>query len=109
MKPDMTNKKENLEEEYQRPPLREEIEKFFREVKTVTKFIVLGIGVFLLISIRNSIFPIINRVIRFVVDCANAIGDAFMNVLQTLAEWANNHPEKAFGLVASVGLLIIYL
>ena len=107
MKPDMTNKKENLEEEYQRPPLREEIEKFFREVKTVTKFIVLGIGVFLLISIRDSISSVIGRVIRFVGDCANAIGDAFMNVLQTLAEWANNHPEKAFGLVASVGLLIL--
>lgn len=107
MKPDTTNKKENLEEEYQRPPLREEIEKFFREVKTVTKFIVLGIGVFLLISIRDSISSVIGRVIRFVGDCANAIGDAFMNVLQTLAEWANNHPEKVFGLVASVGLLIL--
>lgn len=63
MKPDTTNKKENLEEEYQRPPLREEIEKFFREVKTVTKFIVLGIGVFLLILIRDSISSVIGRVI----------------------------------------------
>jgi|GEM_PF-6778799 len=107
MKPDTTNKKENLEEEYQRPPLREEIEKFFREVKTVTKFIVLGIGVFLLILIRDSISSVIGRVIRFVGDCANAIYVACMNVLQTLAEWANNHPEKAFGLVASVGLLIL--
>ena len=107
MKPDTTNKKENLEEEYQRPPLREEIEKFFSEAKTVTKLLALGLGVFFLISIRNSISPIINRVIRFVVDCANAIGDAFMNVLQTLAEWANNHPEKAFGLVVSVCLLVL--
>lgn len=53
MKPDITNKKENLEEEYQRPPLREEIEKFFGEAKTVTKFVALEIGVFFLISIRN--------------------------------------------------------
>ena len=49
MKPDIKDKKENLEEEYQRPPLREEIEKFFREAKTVTKFVALGLGVFFLI------------------------------------------------------------
>lgn len=107
MKPDTTNKKENLEEEYQRPPLREEIEKFFREVKTVTKFIVLGIGVFLLISIRDSISSVIGRVIRFVGDCANAIYVACMNILQVLVEWVNNHPEKVVGFVASVGLLIL--
>lgn len=105
MKPDITDKKESLEEEYQRPPLREEIEQFFREAKAVTKFVALGLGVFFLISIRNSISPIINRVIRLVVDCANAIGDAFMNVLQTLAEWAKNHPEKFMGFFALVGLL----
>lgn len=99
MKPDITDKKENLEEEYQRPPLREEIEKFFREAKTVTKFVALGLGVFFLISIRNSISPIISKVIRFVGDCANA--------LRTLVEWANSHPEKVVGLVASVGLLIL--
>lgn len=107
MKPDTTNKKENLEEEYQRPPLREEIEKFFREVKTVTKFIVLGIGVFLLILIRDSISSVIGRVIRFVGDCANAIYVACMNTLQVLVEWVNNHPEKVVGFVASVGLLIL--
>ena len=107
MKPDITNKKENLEEEYQRPPLREEIEKFFREAKTVTKFVVLGLGVFFLISIRNSISPIINKVIRFVVDCANAIYVACMNALQDFVEWANSHPEKIFGLIASVGLLVL--
>ena len=107
MKPDTTNKKENLEEEYQRPPLREEIEKFSREVKTVTKFIVLGIGVFLLISIRDSISSVIGRVIGFVGDCANAIYVACMNALQVLVEWVNNHPEKVVGFVASVGLLIL--
>lgn len=105
MKPDITNKKENLEEEYQRPPLREEIEKFFREAKAVTKFVALGLGVFFLISVRNSISPIINRVLRFVGDCANAIYVACMNALQTLAEWAENHPEKFMGFIASVGLL----
>lgn len=105
MKPDLTNKKENLEEEYQRPPLREEIEQFFREVKSVTKFVALGLGVFFLISIRNSISPILGRVIRFVGDCANAIYLACMNALQTLVEWANSHPEKVVGFVASVGLL----
>lgn len=106
MKPDITDKKENLEEEYQRPPLREEIEKFFSEAKTVTKFVALGLGVFFLISIRNSISPIINKVIRFVVDCANAIYVACMNALQALVEWANSHPEKIVGLVVSFGLLI---
>lgn len=106
MKPDITDKKENLEEEYQRPPLREEIEKFFREAKTVTKFVALGLGVFFLISIRNSLSPILSRVIRFVGDCANAIYIACMNALQTLVEWANSHPEKVVGLVASVALLI---
>lgn len=106
MKPDITNKKENLEEEYQRPPLREEIEKFFGEAKTVTKFVALGLGVFFLISIRNSLSPILSRVIRFVGDCANAIYIACMNALQTLVEWANSHPEKVAGLVASVALLI---
>ena len=106
MKPDITNKKENLEEEYQRPPLREEIEKFFSEAKTVTKFVALGLGVFFLISIRNSLSPILSRVIRFVGDCANAIYIACMNALQTLVEWANSHPEKVAGLVASVALLI---
>lgn len=107
MKPDITDKKENLEEEYQRPPLREEIEKFFREAKTVTKFVALGLGVFFLISIRNSISPIISKVIRFVGDCANAIYVACANALRTLVEWANSHPEKVVGLVASVGLLIL--
>ena len=107
MKPDITNKKENLEEEYQRPPLREEIEKFFREAKTVTKFVALGLGVFFLISIRNSLSPILSRVIRFVGECANAIYLACMNALQALVEWANNHPEKVVGLVASVALLIL--
>ena len=107
MKPDITDKKENLEEEYQRPPLREEIEKFFREAKTVTKFVALGLGVFFLISIRNSLSPILSRVIRFVGDCANAIYIACMNALQTLVEWANSHPEKVVGLVASVALLIL--
>lgn len=107
MKPDITNKKENLEEEYQRPPLREEIEKFFGEAKTVTKFVALGLGVFFLISIRNSLSPILSRVIRFVGDCANAIYLACMNALQTLVEWANSHPEKVVGLVASVGLLVL--
>lgn len=107
MKPDITDKKENLEEEYQRPPLREEIEKFFSEAKTVTKFVALGLGVFFLISIRNSISPIISKIIRFVVDCANAIYVACMNALQTLVEWANSHPEKVVGLVASVALLIL--
>lgn len=107
MKPDITNKKENLEEEYQRPPLREEIEKFFGEAKTVTKFVALGLGVFFLISIRNSLSPILSRVIRFVGDCANAIYLACMNALQTLVEWANSHPEKVVGLVASVALLIL--
>ena len=107
MKPDITNKKENLEEEYQRPPLREEIEKFFREAKTVTKFVALGLGVFFLISIRNSLSPILSRVIRFVGECANAIYLACMNALQALVEWANSHPEKVVGLVASVGLLIL--
>lgn len=106
MKPDITNKKENLEEEYQRPPLREEIEKFFGEAKTVTKFVALGLGVFFLISIRNSLSPILSRVIRFVGDCANAIYIACMNALQTLVEWANSYPEKVAGLVASVALLI---
>lgn len=106
MKPDITNKKENLEEEYQRPPLREEIEKFFGEAKTVTKFVALGLGVFFLISIRNSLSPILSRVIRFVGDCANAIYIACMNALQTLVEWTNSHPEKVAGLVASVALLI---
>lgn len=103
MKPDITDKKENLEEEYQRPPLREEIEKFFGEAKTVTKFVALGLGVFFLISIRNSLSPILSRVIRFVGDCANAIYLA----CQTLVEWANSHPEKVVGLVASVALLIL--
>ena len=107
MKPDITNKKENLEEEYQRPPLREEIEKFFGEAKTVTKFVALGLGVFFLISIRNSLSPILSRVIRFVGDCANAIYLACMNALQTLVDWANSHPEKVVGLVASVALLIL--
>jgi membrane protein len=107
MKPDITDKKENLEEEYQRPPLREEIEKFFSEAKTVTKFVALGLGVFFLISIRNSLSPILSRVIRFVGECANAIYLACMNALQTLVEWANSHPEKIVGLVASVALLIL--
>lgn len=107
MKPDITDKKESLEEEYQRPPLREEIEKFFGEAKTVTKFVALGLGVFFLISIRNSISPIISKVIRFVGDCANAIYVACANALRTLVEWANSHPEKVVGLVASVGLLIL--
>lgn len=107
MKPDITNKKENLEEEYQRPPLREEIEKFFSEAKTVTKFVALGLGVFFLISIRNSISPIISKVIHFVGDCANAIYVACMNALQALVEWANSHPEKVVGLVVSIGLLAL--
>ena len=107
MKPDITNKKENLEEEYQRPPLREEIEKFFREVKTVTKFIVLGIGVFLLISIRDFIFSVIQKVVQFAGDFANAIFVDFINTLQALMEWTNKHPEKFFGFIASVGLLAL--
>lgn len=104
MKPDI-NKKENLEEEYQRPPLKEEIEKFFREAKTVTKFVALGLGVFFLISIRDSILPIIQKFVRFVVDWANAIFVDFTNTLQALVEWANKHPEKVGGFIASVGLL----
>lgn len=107
MKPDITNKKENLEEEYQRPPLREEIEKFFREAKTVTKFVALGLGVFFLISIRDSILPIIQKIVRFVVDWANAIFVDFINTLQVLMEWTNKHPEKFFGFIASVGLLVL--
>ena len=105
MKPDITDKKENLEEEYQRPPLREEIEKFFREAKTVTKFVALGLGVFLLISIRDSILLIIQKFVRFVVDWANAIFVDFINTLQALMEWTNKHPEQFFGFIASVGLL----
>lgn len=105
MKPDIKDKKENLEEEYQRPPLREEIEKFFREAKTVTKFVALGLGVFFLISIRDSILPIIQKFVRFVVDWANAIFVDFTNTLQALVEWANKHPEKVGGFIASVGLL----
>lgn len=105
MKPDITNKKENLEEEYQRPPLREEIEKFFREAKTVTKFVALGLGVFLLISIRDSILPIIQKFVRFVADWVNAIFVDFTNTLQALMEWSNKYPEKFFGFIASVGLL----
>lgn len=105
MKPELTNKKENLEEEYQRPPLREEIEKFFSEAKTVTKFVALGLGVFFLISIRDSILPIIQKFVRFVVDWANAIFVDFTNTLQALVEWANKHPEKVGGFIASVGLL----
>lgn len=105
MKPDITDKKENLEEEYQRPPLREEIEKFFSEAKTVTKFVALGLGVFFLISIRDSILPIIQKFVRFVVDWANAIFVDFTNTLQALVEWANKHPEKVGGFIASVGLL----
>lgn len=106
MKPDI-NKKENLEEEYQRPPLKEEIEKFFREAKTVTKFVALGLGVFFLISIRDSILPIIQKFVRFVVDWANAIFVDFTNTLQALVEWANKHPEKVGGFIASVGLLVL--
>ena len=107
MKPDITNKKENLEEEYQRPPLREEIEKFFREAKTVMKFVALGAGVFLLILIRDYFSPIVQKLIRFVSDCANAIFVACMNALQALAEWANKHPEKIVGLIVSVCLLVL--
>ena len=107
MKPDITDKKENLEEEYQRPPLREEIEKFFSEAKIVTKFVALGLGVFLLISIRDSILPIIQKFVRFVVDWANAIFVDFINTLQALMEWTNKHPEQFFGFIASVGLLIL--
>lgn len=105
MKPDITDKKENLEEEYQRPPLREEIEKFFSEAKTVTKFVALGLGVFFLISIRDSILPIIQKFVRFVVGWANAIFVDFTNTLQALMEWSNKYPEKFFGFIASVGLL----
>lgn len=105
MKPDIKDKKENLEEEYQRPPLREEIEKFFREAKTVTKFVALGLGVFLLISIRDSILPIIQKIVRFVVDWANAIFVDFINTLQALMEWTNKHPDQFIGFIASVGLL----
>ena len=105
MKPDIKDKKENLEEEYQRPPLREEIEKFFREAKTVTKFVALGLGVFFLISIRDSILPIIQKLVRFVVDWANAIFVDFTNTLQALMEWTNKHSEQFFGFIASVGLL----
>ena len=107
MKPDITNKKENLEEEYQRPPLREEIEKFFREAKTVMKFVALGAGVFLLILIRDYFSPIVQKLIRFVSDCANAIFVACINALQALAEWANKHPEKVVGLIVLVCLLIL--
>ena len=107
MKPDITDKKENLEEAYQRPPLREEIEKFFREAKTVTKFVALGLGVFFLISIRDSILPIIQKFVRFVVDWANAIFVDFINTLQALMEWTNKHPEQFFGFIASVGLLVL--
>ena len=104
MKPDI-NKKENLEEEYQRPPLREEIEKFFSEAKAVAKFVAMGLGVFFLISIRDSILPIIQKIVRFVVDWANAIFVDFINTLQALMEWTNKHPEQFFGFIASVGLL----
>lgn len=105
MKSDIKDKKENLEEEYQRPPLKEEIEKFFREAKTVTKFVALGLGVFLLISIRDFILPIIQKFVRFVADWVNAIFVDFTNTLQALMEWTNKHPEQFFGFVASVGLL----
>lgn len=107
MKPDIKDKKENLEEEYQRPPLREEIEKFFREAKTVTKFVALGLGVFLLISIRDSILPIVQKIVRFVVYWANAIFVDFTNTLQALMDWANSHSDEVGGFVASVGLLAL--
>lgn len=107
------NKKEdilenkNSEDVYQRPPLKEEIEKFINEAKIVSKFAMLGLAVFLLILIRDYIAPIIQKLVRFVGDCANAIFVACMNALQALVEWANNHPEKVVGLIASVGLLAL--
>ena len=107
------NKKEdilenkNSEDVYQRPPLKEEIEKFINEAKIVSKFAMLGLAVFLLILIRDYIAPIIQKLVRFVGDCTNAIFVACMNALQALVEWANNHPEKVVGLIASVGLLAL--
>ena len=61
--------------------------------------------VFLLISIRDFILPIIQKIVRFVVDWANAIFVDFTNTLQALIEWTNKHPEQFFGFIASVGLL----
>lgn len=65
----------------------------------------MGLGVFFLISIRDSILPIIQKFVHFVVDWANAIFVDFTNTLQALVEWANKHPEKVGGFIASVGLL----
>lgn len=100
-------KNNNSEDVYQRPPLKEEIEKFINEARTVSKFVMLGIGVFLLILIRDYISPIVQKLVRFVNDCANAIFVACMNALQALAEWANKHPEKIVGLIVLVCLLIL--
>lgn len=100
-------KNNNSEDVYQRPPLKEEIEKFINEARTVSKFVMLGIGVFLLILIRDYISPIVQKLVRFVSDCANAIFVACMNALQALAEWGNKHPEKVVGFIVSVCLLVL--
>lgn len=59
----------------------------------------------MLISIRDSILPIIQKFVRFVADWVNAIFVDFTNTLQALMEWSNKYPEKFFGFIASVGLL----
>lgn len=107
MKPDMTDKKENLEEEYQRPPLREEIEKFFREAKMVISFVALGVAVFSLITIRDSVARIIQTIVQFVVKLANSIAVEFLKLLEILAEFLKNHPEKVNGAIYTTLLLVL--
>lgn len=53
MKPD--KKKESITEEYQRPPLLEEIKKFKEELKLVSSFILFSAGVVAIIAFWNKV------------------------------------------------------
>ena len=63
MKPD--KKKESITEEYQRPPLLEEIKKFKGELKLVSSFILFSAGVVAIIAFWNKVAFLLENISLF--------------------------------------------
>ena len=98
MKPD--KKKESITEEYQRPPLLEEIKKFKEELKLVSQFILFSAGVVAIIAFWNKVASLLANISLFF----GNVWSWIQNLIAILSQYLEAHSSDI-----SLGILLVML
>ena len=98
MKPD--KKKESITEEYQRPPLLEEIKKFKEELKLVSSFILFSAGVVAIIAFWNKVASLLANISLFF----GNVWSWIQNLIAIFVQYLETHSSDIL-----MGILLIIL